>query len=216
MKGISKLVFILIIIFILVACGEKPDNISNDDNLSTHEIVDKENILSNISEPKQVLIKNQKNEKVMVGSIEVTITKLATYDISGVVLEKKKHNEIVGPYDVALAWGILTKDDNYKKINIWQSGNRQVTWLVKDAAWLSSVGGINNIQTKLSHNHLIPPTEEYRRLFTKIRIGDYIRVKGYLVTVRWDNAYWGPSSLVRDDTDCEIIYVEDIKWLKEK
>ncbi len=69
-----------------------------------------------------------------------------------------------------------------------------------------------------SNNHPIPANRKIRLLMKKIKEWDMVRLKWYLVYVhpeKWNRYRW-PSSLVRDDHGCEIIYVTDVVRLKEK
>jgi hypothetical protein len=76
------------------------------------------------------------------------------------------------------------------------------------------------IMSCVSNNHLVSEKFYIRSKISRIRKGDHIRIKGYLISLNCDGeTLW--SSTVRDDTgmkannegSCEIIYVTDVRWL---
>jgi hypothetical protein len=64
--------------------------------------------------------------------------------------------------------------------------------------------------------HLIPATDEIRRLIENIKKGRLVELSGSLVNVEFtDNRRW-ISSLIRTDTGdgaCEAVYVEEFRIL---
>ena len=86
---------------------------------------------------------------------------------------------------------------------------------MKVLVWIIEVQATEMV---ISNNHPIWSNLKINLLFKKVRVWDVIRLKWYLVYVhpeRWWWSWW-PSSMVRDDYGCEIIYVTDITWLKQK
>lgn len=172
-----------------------------------------------IKEPEQKKL-NQEIVNVTIGGIKVKMTKLAEYDITGVVMDTEIYNDVVGPIDVGLAWGVLSENDNYKDFTSYEVQNRTLSWMSNDADWVEKMGGIDNIQKSCSNNHLVPSTDEIRKELFKIQKDEYIRIVGYLVKLEWQvgqkQHIWGPSSLSRGDSGgnaCEIIYVQKINFL---
>lgn len=157
----------------------------------------------------------------------INISFIASYDIQGRVVDVQNYFEYttqnkLSPRDIGIVWGNLVKDSYNEKITWSSSGNRFLNWHVNDGAWLSSIGGRSYINLHFSNNHLIPSNDDIKLLIKKIKKDDFIQIKGYLVNVNYttDNGgyvYWN-SSTSRSDTGngaCEVIYVTDIKWLKQ-
>ena len=74
--------------------------------------------------------------------------------------------------------------------------------------------------SSFSNNHLVTADTKLLKGIRSIKDGDYVRIKGYLVNLYWNEDgenYWKTSTVRTDDGDgaCEVIYVTDIKWLKE-
>lgn len=162
--------------------------------------------------------------KMTAAGYSVEVTYLASYDIEGLVVHRKKYGgsgigASLAPVDLALAWGSVAANNN--NINFhWKQSGRWVYWRVYDISDLAPVGGEADVDRQSSNNHIVPANETIRTKVKKVRRGDHIRIKGYLVDIhaeKPDGSYfnWG-SSTSRDDTGdgaCELIYVTDIEWL---
>ena len=93
-------------------------------------------------------------------------------------------------------------------------------WSASSYDEIAPVGGESGVNTCSSNNHLIPANDVIKREIKKIKRGDYVEIKGYLVDINGSNSgdgsfYWN-SSKSREDTgdgSCEVIYVTDIEWL---
>ena len=87
----------------------------------------------------------------------------------------------------------------------------------KDKSWYNEIGGIEGLY---SNNHLVPSNSKIRKQIKKIKPGDMIQIKGYLMNAYWQqkNGYyeWETSTNRYDHGSgaCEIIYVTEVKWLK--
>ncbi|MBE5821998.1 MAG: hypothetical protein E7311_05385 [Clostridiales bacterium] len=218
--------FIILILFIICAIfltGEEKIVNNNELISSNNEKVVTEKVTikkgAYIEGPRQEKI-SKKEQTVNVGGIKVNITKLAKYDITGIVLDTEKYNDVVGPIDVGLAWGKLAENNNYKKFTSCVVKNRTLTWMSNNSAWIREMGGENEITKNCSNNHLIPANDNIRKEILKINKDEYVRLTGYLVRAEWNvgntKHVWGPSSLSRTDTgnnSCEIMYVETIDFL---
>lgn len=160
---------------------------------------------------------------------------LAEYQVQGRVLAKKSYtelfadNEIVNkmwPRDFVLGWWVMWDEKNMDKFSRWEYGNRVVYGVIKrdyynrfteTFSWKWESDPVT-FRTSFSNNHPIWSTQKIRLLMKKIKVWDVIRFKWYLVYIYPEFWYWWwwPSSMVRDDHGCEIIYVTDIIWLREK
>ena len=192
--------------------------------------------LKNISEPIQK--KTDKKEfTIDAGGFTAKIDPLAEYSISGVVLNTVDHNyqfkddvySHLAPVDINMAWGVAGDNANKIKATAAISRGDEIEYL--DGNWLAAVGH-EKINKQISNNHLIPASDDIRTRLRLVRKGDHIKMDGFLVGVYSDKASPWISSLERGDshplTDlqrglgdttrdnaCEIIYVTDLKWLKE-
>lgn len=156
----------------------------------------------------------------------VNISYIAKYTIQGVVLDTYDYLEYntqnkLSPIDVALGWGTLANPNNYSKVNWSSSGNRFLYHRITDYSLLNTMSE-SYLDDHFSNNHLIPSSNEIKKLIKSIKKGDYISIEGYLVNATYkkeDNYmfYWNSSTSRTDSGDgaCELIYVIDIKWLKE-
>ena len=76
-----------------------------------------------------------------------------------------------------------------------------------------------DINSHMSHNHLVPANNRIKKLLRWINKGQFIHIKWYLVRLHSNRGYLLVSSLTREDMwdgACETIYVTDITRLKEK
>ena len=166
---------------------------------------------------------NYDNETITINEIDLNIEKLYEYELKGYVVSTFTYlpynlaNKL-SPKDITVVWDDLVKKENLSKVKFVQSGDRFVISSVKDNDWYEKYGDFTH---KFSNNHLIPASKEARKQIRKIKKGDYIKIKGYLVRVKSINAgydfYWNTSTSLYDTgLSCELIYVEEVKWLKEK
>jgi hypothetical protein len=143
------------------------------------------------------------------------------YDITGMIVSYRHHdnnsrmhalaNDHLNMLDVCVIWGDNLANERLHKIDFW---NGIFTCNVKTRdpqAW----DAFNMDQ--LSNNHLISDDDFVRRQVRKIRIGDQIRVRGYLASYSSGGSYKRGTSTTRTDTGdgaCETIYVEDFEIVK--
>ena len=166
----------------------------------------------------------------------ITVTYLAEYTLSWRVLALSQYWEniferllwsaylkdnLLRYKDVGIWWWFLTEDDYAKRLKR-KSYYRTMFPEIKsmeDWKYISQKYSVRDIELHFSHNHLIPENDKIKKDLRWIRIGDYVQIKGYLVSLNWDQGYHLSSSMTREDTwdwACETILVTDIKWLKEK
>lgn len=154
------------------------------------------------------------------GNLSLIFFPQALYEITAKVMSKKRYHDgwgaKIAPYDLALAWGKLTKPDMRPFIKYSQMRRfyfYKCTWdcpLTQDY-----------ISQHSANTHLIPANENLMKVIRKIKKGNVITLWGYLVNVEgtYKNAdvNWRTSTS-REDTGngaCEVIYVEKIR-IKDK
>lgn len=142
------------------------------------------------------------------------------YDITGLIVSYRHHdnnsrlhalaNDHLNMLDVCVIWGDNPGNPRLDKINFW---NGIFTCNVRTGdsqAWQA----FN--MSQLSNNHLISDDEFVRRQVRKIRIGDQIRVRGYLAAYSSEGGGRRGTSTTRTDTGdgaCETIYVDSFRVL---
>jgi hypothetical protein len=143
------------------------------------------------------------------GTCQIEI--LATYQISAAVKSKCSYSADypaqVSPIDLVLAWGDLNQSAIDRHIRYSQSG-RWYYFRFDDDTPVSQ----SYIQEHSANVHMIPADDRIAAQLGRIRVNDYVVLKGSLVRVRFENGPW-TSSLTRLDTGdgaCEILYVTNV------
>ena len=79
---------------------------------------------------------------------------------------------------------------------------------------------MDKISECISNNHLIPSDSKIEKLIKRIKKNDYVKLEGYLVSAEEiDGNFKVRSSTTRSDNGdgaCELIYVTNVTWLKNK
>lgn len=217
-KILSKIVLFLILISILFLIIYKYNN-----GFIKNKYIEKTYNLNFIENPIQITTSLSKTIKI--DNTNINLNFIAEYKIIGRVVATTNYNGSIqnklSPKDVALVWGSLSNKEVDKKIK-WSSRKRKVYYSISDTKWLSGIDGKSTITSNFSNNHLIPSNDEIRNLIKSIKKDDYIKIEGYLVNVYWQtnkSRFRWNTSTTRTDTGngaCEIIYVENITWLKNK
>ncbi len=137
------------------------------------------------------------------------------YDIVGMIVSYRHHddnsrmhrlaNDHLNMLDVCVVWGDNTQSAQLHKLDFW-SGIFTCNVKTRDQlAWDSFD------MYQLSNNHLISDNETIRDKVKDIRIGDQIRVQGYLASYSNPQSGTRGTSTTRLDTGdgaCETLYVE--------
>jgi hypothetical protein len=143
---------------------------------------------------------------------EFQITPRAEYDIEARVLSVEPSRMDVGaklsPFDFAVGWGPMSDSAVLEHFRITQGARFFTIYPDEDAI---------DIHTALlgsANMHLIPATGSVRDQLEKVRPGNVVRLRGYLVGVAGPNGYRWETSLSREDTGagaCELFYVETVE-----
>lgn len=171
-----------------------------------------------------------------INGVNAVVVKLAEYQIAGRVVEtydytsgiarmvkaisgKEYYNEISSK-DVAISYGPLVLSENHNKIHYIMSGSRKIMYAIKDNTLIDEIGDLKTIGRFITNNHLIAENDEVEKLIKMIQKDDFVKITGSLVRVDWKNGiyqYEVESSMSREDIGngaCEVILVEDVKWIK--
>ena len=177
-----------------------------------------------LEEPAQVKV-SRKPIDTRVNGIDYRIQPRYTYDLRGLIVSlhhsdtwwdyaHKEWNDHINLMDLCVVWGGNVRSGAYRGISF---SNDQ--WTCSFSANSLEAWSAFNM-TEASNNHMVTDDPAVARALRELRIGDQVRVRGYLVdyTVFKDGRPAGTrvSSEVRTDTGngaCEVLYVESLDLL---
>lgn len=138
------------------------------------------------------------------------------YELHGLVVSYRHHNQNsrlhflandhLNMLDVCVVWGNSSTGPTLRKLDFWNGVFTCNVSTRDSAAWAAFR------MDELSNNHLLSDDDTIRRQVRKVRIGDQVRVRGYLAEYTSDNGSRRGTSTTRTDSGdgaCETIYVED-------
>lgn len=172
-----------------------------------------------VSHPQGILVSEMPIQKsVTAGPIKyknVVLDPLAEYSLKARVLSTERYwidkMARIVPIDVALGWGVMSDTKVLEELKLWQEGRFYFY------AWKDSPPADPQLITKSSANmHLIPATEYVEQEVKKLRKGQIVDLRGYLVRVNYPDGSDAKSSLAREDSGagaCEIMWVQSIQIL---
>jgi len=70
------------------------------------------------------------------------------------------------------------------------------------------------IETSSANMHMIPADDSVLRSLRRVRQGQLVHLKGFLVDATRPNGWYWHTSMTRDDTGdgaCELVYVESVE-----
>ena len=155
--------------------------------------------------------------------IVYTVTPLYRYELFGLVVSQHRSDSLLdishrrwqdylNIKDLCVVWGRNIRSGVYRRMKFW---NRDFTCM---CSFPDQETGRLFSGSHLSNNHILCADESLSRLILKVRPGDQIHFKGYLVSYSQPaNQFSRGTSTVRDDTGngaCETVYVTDFSILK--
>jgi hypothetical protein len=178
-----------------------------------------------IDELKEEPIQKKVSQPVLsvnVNKVDYEIQPIYDYELYGLVVSYELHdgnynlhkrwNDHLNIADYCVVWNKSAFTEHLSKINFWNgqftcnfSTRNQRAWESFDPA-------------QLANNHLISDQKHIRKKLRKIRVGDQVRIAGWLSSYK--NLKTGRirgTSITRNDEGngaCETIYVNDIEILK--
>ena len=140
------------------------------------------------------------------------LTRKASFEIRARVLSKEPYylnrTADLSPIDLALGWGVMSDSAVLNQIDISQSSR----WY-RTKYELPSPIPEQQIIFNSSNMHMIPASKGIERSLKKLREGDIVLIRGYLVDVDHDSGWYWRSSMSRNDTGdgaCELVFVESM------
>lgn len=132
-------------------------------------------------------------------------TKVARFEVDARVLSRRDYrmglDAVFCPVDLALGWGDMARDEVLEHFKIRQ-GNRFYFWRTREFPIPREA-----VVRQSANMHLIPAGPEALAVLRRVRMGDRLRLAGYLVNVAHENGQRWNTSTVRTDTGApEIDY----------
>jgi hypothetical protein len=116
----------------------------------------------------------------------------------------------LSPLDLALGWGQMSDSAVLEKIKISQS-NRFYFWRVDEFPIPR-----RDIERSSANMHMIPANATLASRLKSVRVGQVVRIDGWLVEAQARDGWRWRSSLTRDDSGaggCEIVFVQNLQIL---
>lgn len=142
------------------------------------------------------------------------LSPFAKIDIEARVLSKKRYYDDkeanFAPYDIVVGWGPMSDERNLDQILVKQSDRYYYWEMIQPSI------SIGEIRTHSANIRFIASDEDESKELADIRIGQIIRVKGYLVDVKSGEGWTIKSSSNRTDSGkeaSEIVWINDLKIL---
>ena len=170
--------------------------------------------------PGPTLSKESGSDKRDVTGYEVTFNHKKGFKTDALVVGVEKYNEAgikngISPVDVILAWGSIAE----------KNGETDFAWKITERAYSFSSSTSFDETEIIRHsslNHLIGQTDSVTAQLKKLKIGDHVKISGYLVDISaepqmGDIVKWNTSTKFSDKglDSSEIVYVTSLEVIKE-
>ena len=141
-----------------------------------------------------------------------TLTAVASFDIDARVLSREDYwfdaSAKLVPTDLALGWGRMSDSAVLDRVDIAQFG-RFYYWHVQEFPIPE-----REIIESSANMHLIPADRSVERSLGRVRAGDLVHIRGYLVNAHMPDGGEWRTSTTRSDSGagaCELVWVEDLE-----
>ncbi len=153
----------------------------------------------------------ERTQAPVIQNADYTIEPVARYAIRAKVLSTERYRfgrmSDLSPVDFALGWGPMSHNDIVEKLNVRQS-DRWYYYSWKGSPPIDPA----DIVRASANTHLMPANDSVRSSLFKVRAGEIVNLKGYLVNVRHRDGWTWKTSLTREDSgggSCELMWVEE-------
>lgn len=140
------------------------------------------------------------------------VTPLAEFSLEARVLARENYHAgreaDLSPTDLALGWGRMSDSAVLDRLQISQ-GNRFYFYRWSDSPPIPP----GEIVEHSANMHMIPASDDVRRRLDRVRAGQVVTLRGYLVRVLAPDGWRWNSSMSRSDSGngaCELVWVKDI------
>jgi hypothetical protein len=144
---------------------------------------------------------------------EFQLTRRAGFQLRARVLSREDYrwgtDADLSPVDLALGWGVMSDQAVLDRIEITQ-GTRWYFTRYELPAPIPDEAIIRHS----SNMHMVPANTKVEKKLKKIRRGDIVNARGFLIDVDHDSGFLWRTSMTREDTgngSCEIFYVEQFE-----
>lgn len=156
------------------------------------------------------------------GGVAYRIQPRYTYELHGLVVSRhdadvwwdtahEEWNDHLNVVDLCVVWGENIRRDAYRGIRY--THDQWTCWY----STRSAEAYARFDTTAISNSHLITDDPALAKALRTARVGDQIRIEGYLADYSVPSGFTRVSSSVRDDTGngaCEVVYVEAFEILQ--
>lgn len=209
LKTINKLFFYVSLILLLTSCWQRND--FPEDMLITPALLEPP-LQSAVSTPPFTVTNN---------GTDYHIKPRYAYDLHGLVVSYAHHNgnyslhrlwnDHINVADVCVVWSENTNGSDLNNIKFW-NGKFTCNFETSNAGTWTRFR-----KNQISNNHLLTDDRHIRKAIKQVRIGDQIRIRGWLVNYSNDTGFSRGTSITRDDTGngaCETIYLQQFDILQ--
>ena len=139
------------------------------------------------------------------------IEPLARFEARARVLGRERYRfdreADLAPVDLALGWGPMSDERVLDQLTITQGG-RWYHWSTREMPVPRRA-----IETNSANMHMIPKDDTVEAMLERVRPGQVVELRGYLIEARAADGWRWRSSLSREDTGghaCELVFVEHL------
>ena len=180
------------------------------------DLVGPEEIHSDLLQPPQQTIIDREQFSFAYKGKQCLVEPVATYELWGLVVSHNNINSVADIYhdstsvdtkDLCVVWGDNLESADYQRV-AFKSG----PW----TCYFKYPHGVEFRHHGLGNNHLITDNPGIRRTLGGVRVGDQVHLAGLLVNYQMDDwqGFWRRTSTRRDDTGCEVVYLQEVEVLR--
>jgi len=209
LKSINKLVFTAGMLLLLVSCWQR------------NEFPGDLSVAPALRDAPQQHTAGKAPFTVTRNDVDYRITPRYRYDLNGLVVSYAHHNgnyslhrlwnDHINVTDVCVVWSDNVNGSDLNRIDFWNGKFTCDYRTSDDGVWKRFRKDL------ISNNHLLTVDDRVRDRIRDVRIGDQVRIRGWLVDYTNDTGGTRRTSTTRRDTGngaCEVIYVEEFRILK--
>ena len=156
-------------------------------------------------EPTQSVIQN--GDAIVTG--DYTLLPRARFELQARVMSAERYRIDAGadlaPIDLALGWGEMSDSQTLQHFRVTQAARFFTIYPDEQSI------DIPTALRQSANMHLIPGDASVRKTLLRARIGNVVKLSGYLVSASRADGFTWNSSMTRDDTGagaCELMYVQ--------